>query len=235
MAKNLEMAMPYPTRRWLRAREGINRSSGAQIRVGFGLSRFCETKGIAALFRGFREIGSSQKRPEDGMLINRSILSRALRVLSLFSMLCPLAFWLGSCSVDYIPDTKIEDTPENRDILTFIDGYRRAVEGRDLGAVLAMTSKNYYDDMGTPIGSDDVDYDTLQKGIDRLKKDILAARFQINYRGITFVENRILVDILYTGWFQINTDQGPQWRRKLEAHRLVIVSEDGGYRILSGL
>jgi hypothetical protein len=62
----------------LRAREGIDRSSGAQIRVGFGLSRFRKTKGIAALFRGFREIGSSQKRPEDGMLINRLSPSRAL-------------------------------------------------------------------------------------------------------------------------------------------------------------
>jgi len=102
-------------------------------------------------------------------------------------------------------------------------------------AIIALTSKNYFDDMGTPIGDDDVDYDTLKKSFDRLSREILATRFQISYRGITYIENRILVDIFYTGWFQINTEQGPKWRRRLEPHRLVLAREEGGYRILSGI
>lgn len=144
-------------------------------------------------------------------------------------------FYLLSCSTHFIPNTYVEDTALNREILAFVDGYRRAVESRNMRAIIALTSKNYFDDMGTPIGDDDVDYDTLKKSFDRLSREILATRFQISYRGITYIENRILVDIFYTGWFQINTEQGPKWRRRLEPHRLVLAREEGGYRILSGI
>jgi hypothetical protein len=159
--------------------------------------------------------------------------SRNARLYS--SALYAALLCLLSCSTHVIPNTHVEDTPENREILAFVDGYRKAVESRNMGVVLALTSKNYFDDMGTPIGDDDVDYDTLKKGLDRLKREILATRFQISYRGVTYIENRILVDIFYTGWFQINTEQGPQWRRRLEPHRLVLAREEGSYRIVSGI
>jgi phosphatidate cytidylyltransferase len=74
-----------------RERREINRSSGAQIRVGFGLSRFRETAAIAALLRGFRGIGSSQKRPEDGMLISRFISRRSLSNLTVRVMFAAVA------------------------------------------------------------------------------------------------------------------------------------------------
>lgn len=161
---------------------------------------------------------------------------RRLRNAWLFiSALCASLFCLLSCSTRLIPNTYVEDTEQNREILEFVGSYRRAVESRNMGAILALTSKNYFDDMGTPIGDDDVDYDTLKEGLDRLSREILATRFHISYRGITYIENRVLVDILYTGWFRINTEQGPQWRRRLEPHRLVLAREEGSYRIVSGI
>jgi hypothetical protein len=51
----------------------------ARIRVRFGLSRLRETRGIAALFRGFRGIGSSRRWLEDGMRIGRLICAGVLR------------------------------------------------------------------------------------------------------------------------------------------------------------
>jgi hypothetical protein len=45
----------------------------------------------------------------------------------------------------------------------------------------------------------------------------------------------MLVDLLYTGWFKVNTPDGPQWRRRLEPHRIVVAREDGNLRILSGM
>ena len=46
---------------------------------------------------------------------------------------------------------------------------------------------------------------------------------------------RVLVDIVYTGWFKVQTNDGPQWRRRLEPHRLVLQREKESYSILSGM
>jgi hypothetical protein len=71
--------LAMPRLRGVRARREINRLDGAQLRARFVLSRFRETAGIAALFRGFRGIGSRRSWPEDGMPIDRFIFRRALR------------------------------------------------------------------------------------------------------------------------------------------------------------
>jgi hypothetical protein len=43
------------------------------------------------------------------------------------------------------------------------------------------------------------------------------------------------VDLLYTGWFKVETPEGAQWRRRLEPHRIVLAREDGRLMILSGM
>ena len=55
-------------------------------------------------------------------------------------------------------------------------------------------------------------------------------------RMISFVpDDRVLVDLLYTGWFKLDTPEGPQWRRRLEPHRIVLAREDGKLLIMSGM
>jgi hypothetical protein len=142
----------------------------------------------------------------------------------------------AGCGQKNIPNTRVEDTEANREVIDFVEKYRHAVEDRDIAALLNMASKFYYDDMGTPTGDDDVDYDTLKVGLDRLRNDVIAARYQISYRGLTYVsDQRMLVDLLYTGWFKVNTAEGPQWRRRLEPHRIVVAREDGNLLIVSGM
>ena len=48
-----------------------------------------------------------------------------------------LAAALVACSRDYLPNTSVEDTAENRRILEFVDRYRKAVESRDVAAAAA--------------------------------------------------------------------------------------------------
>jgi hypothetical protein len=142
---------------------------------------------------------------------------------------------LGGCVHATIPNTYVEDTEENRETLSFVDKYRRAVETRDMGLLLSLASQGYFDDMGTPAGDDDIDYEALKAGLVRLREQVLAARYQISYRNVTYLNDRVLVDILYTGWFRVDTPDGPRWNRRLEPHRLVLVREDGSYKILSGM
>jgi len=87
----------------------------------------------------------------------------------------------------------------------------------------------------TTLGGD-VDYDSLKTGLGRLRNEVIDARYQISYRGLTYMTNdRVLVDLLYTGWFKVETPDGPQWRRRLEPHRIVLAREDSKYRIVSGM
>ncbi|MDH5675300.1 MAG: hypothetical protein OEZ06_24480 [Myxococcales bacterium] len=142
----------------------------------------------------------------------------------------------GGCARQTIPNTHVEDTAENREIVEFMEQYRNAVEQRDVGALMRMASKDYFDDMGTPSGADDMDYEALRASLGRLRNEVIAARYQISYRGLTWIpEDRVLVDVVYTGWFKVDTPEGPQWRRRLEPHRLVVARRDERYLILSGM
>lgn len=142
----------------------------------------------------------------------------------------------AGCGSQQIPNTRVEDTAENREVIDFVEEYRTAVERRDTVKLLSLASHDYYDDMGTPGGEDDIDYEGLTQGLSRLKDGLLAARYQISYRGLTYASHdRILVDMLYTGWFRVETTDGPQWRRRLEPHRIVLGREGEQLRILSGM
>jgi len=140
------------------------------------------------------------------------------------------------CAHSNIPNTRVEDTEQNREVVEFMEKYRMAVENRDVASLLGMASRDYFDDMGTPTGDDDVDYEGLRAGLQRIREEVLAARYQISYRAISYTSARkVLVDVLYTGWFKILTAEGTQWRRRLEPHRIVLAREDNAYRIISGM
>jgi len=154
------------------------------------------------------------------------------------TLLLALAVLCGAvgCGTKTIPNTRVEDTKANREVIDFVEKYRKAVEQRDAAALLRLTSIDYFDDMGTPAGDDDVDYGALQAGLKRVREEVLGARYQISYRGVTYTETRkVLVDLLYTGWFKVSTPDGEQWRRRLQAHRIVLAREDHGLKIISGM
>lgn len=147
----------------------------------------------------------------------------------------PLALLLVACSRDVIPNTTVEDSAENRKVVEFVEKYREAVEQRDTATLQQLASEDYFDDMGTPAGDDDMDREALVAGLERMRQEILGARYQISYRAVTYVQDRVLVDMVYTGWFKVQTPDGAQWRRRLEPHRMVLRRDEQSYRILSGM
>jgi hypothetical protein len=148
----------------------------------------------------------------------------------------PMSAAFAACAPTLIPNTRVEDNSQNREVLEFVERYRTAIESRNTAALLGLASQNYFDDMGTPAGKDDIDYEGLKAALARMREEVLGARYQISYRAVTFDSyHRVLVDLLYTGWFRINTADGPEWKRRLEPHRIVLAREDGQFRILSGM
>jgi hypothetical protein len=143
----------------------------------------------------------------------------------------------SACSHDKIPNTDVDDTPEARDVIRFVERYRSAVVSRSVPKLMELASKEYYDDMGTPQGDDDVDLEGLGE---RLKEtfgpDLLSVHYDIRYRDVVFLPTRVLVDYTYIGRFRINAQDGPRWERRLSDNRMVLMkTKEGGYAIASGM
>jgi len=151
--------------------------------------------------------------------------------------LCLLLVGLSACGKDKIPNTDVEDTPEGREVIQFVERYRVAVTNRNVEQLLALASKDYFDDMGTTAGDDDIDKEGLAE---RLKAtfaaELLSVHYDIRYRDVVFLPTKILVDFTYIGRFRINTPEGSRWERRLADNRMVLgKTKDGQYSILSGM
>ena len=90
--------------------------------------------------------------------------------------------------------------------------------------------------MGTPAGEDDVDYDALKVGLEQHAEEVLGARYQISYRGVTYApEQRCWSTCSTPAGSRSRRRKAPQWRRRLEPHRMVLAREDGKLLIVSGM
>jgi hypothetical protein len=152
--------------------------------------------------------------------------------LPAFLVLCALA---TGCADRVIPNTDVPDTSENREIIGFVEEYRHAVEGRDVPGILRLVSEEYLDDNGTILTDDDRDYDRLREELARWNGQVLDVRYEMRYRRVTRRNERILVDVTYTGSFKIATPMGDRWSRRLADNRIELVRENGEFRIVSGM
>lgn len=115
------------------------------------------------------------------------------------------------CAASRIPNTDVPDTSENRDIIAFCERYRHAVESRDARALLAMASPRYFEDGGTPDGSDDYGYEGLQRLLTAWADEVNEVRYEIRYRRVNVSENdphRLLVEFTYTGSYTLRRPVG---------------------------
>jgi len=156
-------------------------------------------------------------------------MTRAISVLLLLA--------LSACTHDVIPNTDVEDTPDTRDVVDFVERYRQAVVSRDVSKLIALADHDYYDDMGTPQGDDDVDLEGLREKLgETFSAELLAVHYDIRYRNVAFLPTKVLVDYTYIGRFRLNTPEGSRWERRLADNRMVLGrKKDGSYAIMSGM
>ncbi|MBX3251258.1 MAG: hypothetical protein KF901_29035 [Myxococcales bacterium] len=151
--------------------------------------------------------------------------------------LCGLS--LVGCTKN-IPNTTVQDTAENREIVSFVEEYRHAVENRNVSRLLELASPRYLDDNGTPQGDDDVDFETLRTRLSAWRDRVLDVRYEIKYRRVSRDHTRIFVEFRYTASFRVVTGSGERWARRLADHRIILTREEteGGDRrlaILAGM
>lgn len=151
-----------------------------------------------------------------------------------------LALLGSACSTQYIGDSRIEDTSENRAILRVIEQYRRAVEDKDVERILSLTSDRYFEDPGTPQEPrDDYDKAGLARRLEEAFAHVQDQYLQINARKLEMGkdEKTATVDYLYDFRFRLELPGGPKddWRKEMDVNRITLVREGGEWKILSGL
>jgi hypothetical protein len=165
-----------------------------------------------------------------------------VRVAAMAIGLVSIAASFG-CAKSYIPNTDVPDNAENRDIIEFCELYRKAVERKDVNAILKLTSEQYYEDGGNPDASDDMDYVQFKRFLTGESKeetgisfqDATAIRHEIRYRRVIIGDERIFVDYTYSASFRVPTAHGDQWKRNVEDNRLELVQgENGELRVIAG-
>lgn len=145
---------------------------------------------------------------------------------------------LAGCAGQQIPNTTVSDTPENREVVEFMETYRHAVEERDVGRLMTLASPMYLDHNGTPVGRDDHDFDTLREKLTRWAAGVLDVRYEIRYRRVTRSTSRVFIEYRYSASYRIEVPGGEErWSRRIGDNRMVLaLDEDSGeFSILSGM
>jgi hypothetical protein len=122
-----------------------------------------------------------------------------------------------------IPNTDVEDTPDNRAVLDVCERYRNAVEAQDVDAILAITSAHYRDH--------GITRDGLASFLHGSFKQATHVRYEARYLAIAYADRRAMVDYQYTSSFDLNGTV----RHTVERNRLTLDREQGQWAIISGM
>ena len=141
----------------------------------------------------------------------------------------------GCATINTIPGTKVPDTKANRDILDVCERYRHALEDRDAATLLALAHPDYYEDSGTPNANDDYGYEGLKDVLAKRMAALKTVRYNIEYRKVTISGKRAQVDLRYDASFQLATEMGDRWERKLNDKRIELENDGKRWLIIAGM
>ncbi len=154
-----------------------------------------------------------------------------------------LALTACAAQVKYVPGTRVPYSDANDSVLKACEEYRLAVERADVDALMLMAHKQYWEDSGTPSGSDDYGYDGLRNVLlTRLPK---ATDIRYSMRDVDVTQTcpgdlrpgcRAAVDVLIDASFTITDAFGkPKRPDKRDQNQLVLEWDGHRWLFLSGM
>jgi hypothetical protein len=149
-----------------------------------------------------------------------------------------LAVALGAmaCSRTRIPNTDVDDTGDNRQVIFFCERYRKDLEERNAGDLVEMMSPAYFETGGNTKSTDDADFESIR---DFLTGDFLktsGVRYEIRYRRVTFTEQaHIYVDYTYAAAWKIPGAKADEWHHRVADNRLDLVRDGESFKIVRGM
>ena len=149
-----------------------------------------------------------------------------------------LGIALAGCAAEasYIPGTRVDRSTENQALIDRIEDYRMAVERKDASALVLMASKRYWEDAGTPSGSDDYGYQGLQDILTGRFQSVDAIRYSMKYMNIARKGDRAYIDVLIDASFTLKDARGQEVRADMRDQNQFILEWDGkSWLFLSGM
>jgi len=142
----------------------------------------------------------------------------------------------------YVPGTRVPYSDANDSALKACEEYRLAVERGDADALMLMAHKQYWEDSGTPSGSDDYGYEGLRNVLlTRLQK---ASDIRYSLRYVAVHQQcldvkpgcRAAVDVLIDASFTITDALGkPKRPDKRDQNQLVLEWDGHRWLFVSGM
>ncbi len=153
--------------------------------------------------------------------------------MSRFALL--LLFVVG-CGASMIQNTDVPDSGDNRRIVDFCEGYRKAVEEKNIGLILKMTHPAYHEDGGNNDGTDDLDYNGFKEYLTTTFAKTESIRHEVRYRRVSVTPTqRFLIDYTFTATFKIPGIKGDEWKNIVADNRLELVKEGESFKIIAGM
>jgi len=151
----------------------------------------------------------------------------------------------AACShqVNYVAGTKVPYSDMNKSVLDACEEYRLAVERGDADALMLMAHKQYWEDSGTPSGSDDYGIEGLRNVLLTRLQKASDIRYSMRYvavhqqcSGSLQPGCRAAVDVLIDASFTIpNALNRPQRPDKRDQNQLVLEWDGHRWLFLSGM
>jgi hypothetical protein len=143
----------------------------------------------------------------------------------------------GACSKQkLIPNTKVMDTPLNREVLLVVEKYRKAMERLKAAEILALVHPTYQDHAGTPQADDDIDYSGLKTVLASRFRNTTKIRYRIEYQDVEVKGNEALVDAYVDATFVYDDHRAnPRWRRLTDYNRFRLLKDGDTWRFIGGL
>ena len=151
---------------------------------------------------------------------------------------------LGACAhqVSYVPGTRVPYSDMNKAVLDTCEEYRLVVERGDADALMLMAHKQYWEDSGTPSGSDDYGIEGLRNVLLTRLQKASDIRYSLRYVAIhqqcTELKPgcRAAVDVLIDASFTIaNALNKPVRPDKRDQNQLVLEWDGHRWLFLSGM
>ncbi len=147
-----------------------------------------------------------------------------------------------AAQVHYVPGTRIPFSTSNKSVLEACEEYRLAVERGDIDALMLMAHKQYWEDSGTPSGSDDYGYDGLRNVLNSRFQKASEIRYSMRYVAVNQACKelktgcRAQVDVLIDASFTLTNALGKPIRPdKRDQNQLVWEWDGHRWLMLSGM
>lgn len=146
------------------------------------------------------------------------------------------ALLITGCTAKRIPGIEIQlaDTPDNRALVKLMDNFRDALEHKDMDRLMAMASKKFYEDSGTPETDDDYSYDGLMEHFTKHFKRLKKIQLNLQLKKVVVKGNKAKVDYRYVERYLMDLPSGEKWQVTDELNRIELVKEEGKWKVLSG-